>query len=259
MNPPVTIIKFPRTPHLEGSTLQAGDGDLPRVRLEALVGDEVIVTEKLDGVNVGLRFDAAARPWLFSRGHFLGSEPWFDRLKQQVARDRAALFERLGTRFVLYGEWLEARHTVFYDALPAWLFVFDLFDLEAGRFLGTTARRRQLEGLGLVEPPELFRGPSAALPEVPKLLARSRFVTTAVEANFEATVRGRGLSLEKERAQTHLSGQVEGLVFRVERRGAFQSRCKYVRAGFRQALALGAVHWARRPFVPNGLASSTTH
>ncbi|MDX2012568.1 MAG: RNA ligase family protein [Myxococcaceae bacterium] len=254
MSPAVELIKFPRTPHLEGSTLQAGDGDLPRVGLNALPGDELFVSEKLDGVNVGLRFDASARPWLFSRAHFLGAEPWFDRLKQQIARDQAGLFERLGTRFVLYGEWLEARHTVFYDALPAWLFVFDLFDLEVGRFLGTAARRRHLAGLELVEPPELFHGPAAAMPPVPRLLAPSRYVSTAVVSNFEATVRGRGLSVEKERAQTQLSGQVEGLVFRVERDGWLRARCKYVRPGFRQTLAVSDVHWARRPFVPNLVA-----
>jgi hypothetical protein len=252
MSPP-ELIKYPRTPHLAGSALQPGDGDLPRVSLEPLPDAEVVVSEKLDGVNVGLRFDEAGQPWLFSRGHFLGPEPWFDRLKQQVAAQRAALFERLGTERILYGEWLGARHTVFYDALPDWLFVFDVLDVSAGRFLATDARREVLAGLSFAEPPELWRGPASAVPSVPRLLTRSRFVSPQVVDRFEAVVATRGLVLARERAQTQLSGQMEGLVFRVERGGSVMGRCKYVRAGFRQALELSQTHWARRPFVPNVL------
>jgi hypothetical protein len=254
MEPPVGLLKFPRTPHLEGSALQAGDEDVPRARLDAADGVEAVVTEKLDGVNVGLRFDATGRPWLFSRGHFLGAEPWFDRLKQQVAAQAGELFERLGTRFVLYGEWLGARHTVFYDALPGWLFVFDLFDVEADGFLGTAARRQRLDGLDLREPPHVWRGPVSCMPELPRLLSKSRFVSLDVVTRFEALIEARGLSLARERAWTQLSGQVEGLVFRLERDGQFLSRCKYVRPGFRQTISLSETHWARRPWVPNLLA-----
>ena len=254
MSAPVDIVKFPRTPHLEGSALQPGDDDVPQQRRRSLEGFEVVVTEKLDGINIGLRFDAAGKSWLFSRSHFVGTEAWFDRLKAQVAIASSACFERLGTRFIVYGEWLFARHTVFYDALPAYFFVFDAFDVVEQRFLGTVERRALIDGLGFFEAPELWRGSGVDLPEVDALLSRSRFATTQLSDTFDALITSRGLVLERERAQTQLTGQMEGLYFRLERDGRFVARCKYVRPGFRQTISDSGTHWASRPLVSNLLA-----
>ncbi|MBL8939974.1 MAG: RNA ligase family protein [Archangium sp.] len=253
MRAPVDIVKFPRTPHLEGSELQPGDDDVPRMHRRALEGD-VVVTEKLDGINIGLRFDDHGKAWLFSRSHFIGAEPWFDRLKAQIAANAVGLFERLGTRFVVYGEWLFARHTVFYDSLPAYFFVFDALEIEGARFLSTAERSELLDGLGLSEAPVVWRGKGRALPEVEALLGRSQFASPSLADSFEALIASRGLVLEKERAQTQLNGQMEGLCFRLERDGRFVSRCKYVRPGFRQTIASSGTHWASRPLVQNLLA-----
>jgi hypothetical protein len=46
---------------------------------------------------------------------------------------------------VLYGEWLYAKHTIFYDRLPQYFLEFDVLDLESDAFL-STARRRELLG-----------------------------------------------------------------------------------------------------------------
>lgn len=250
MGAPIDIVKYPRTPHLEGSELQPGDDDVPRMRRRALEG-EILVTEKLDGINIGLRFDASGRPWLFSRAHLLGNEPWFDRLKAQVAAVASACFARLGDRYALYGEWLFAKHTVFYDSLTAYFFVFDVLELEGGRFLGTDEREDLLSGLGFAEAPLLWRGPGRELPPIDALLGPSRFASPRLRDAFEVLISARGLDLERERAQTELSGLMEGLVFRLERDGRFVSRCKFVRPGFRQAIASSGTHWASRPLVPN--------
>ena len=51
--------KYPRTPHLQGSRLQPGDEDLDQVPFAELRGRFVVVEEKLDGANCGIRFDGA--------------------------------------------------------------------------------------------------------------------------------------------------------------------------------------------------------
>ena len=48
------IIKFPRTPLLAGSRVQAGDEDLPVTPLGELAGRPLAVAEKLDGANTHL-------------------------------------------------------------------------------------------------------------------------------------------------------------------------------------------------------------
>ncbi len=255
MSAPIDVVKFPRTPHVEGSALQPGDDDQPLFDEAQLAGTEVVVTEKLDGANVGLRFDPTGRPWLFSRSHLLGNEVWFDRLKAQVAASAAQWFELLGSGVVLYGEWLLPRHTVFYDALPAYWIVFDAFDLERGEFFGADAHKALLERLGLSGPPLVWRGRGERLPEVSSLVGRSAFVSPNLSARFDDLVRERGLSLPIERAQTELTGSMEGVVVRLERAGRFVGRCKYVRPGFRQTIADSKTHWASRPFVPNLLSA----
>ncbi len=46
-----TILKYPRTPHLEGSRLQPGDEDLSQIRFSEIAGRHLVVEEKCDGAN----------------------------------------------------------------------------------------------------------------------------------------------------------------------------------------------------------------
>src|SRR5687767_5508887 len=105
--------KYPRTHHLEGSRLQPGDEDLDQVPFDDLRGRSIVVEEKLDGANAGLRFDGG-RLWLQSRGHFLTGgvrEKHFHLFKQWASAHAYALGDRLGDRHAVYGEWLYAKHT----------------------------------------------------------------------------------------------------------------------------------------------------
>ncbi|WP_368738900.1 RNA ligase family protein, partial [Klebsiella pneumoniae] len=64
------IRKYPRTPHIEGSRLQAGDEDLSQIPVTALRGRHTVVEEKVDGANVAVSFQDGVL-MLQSRGHFL--------------------------------------------------------------------------------------------------------------------------------------------------------------------------------------------
>src|SRR5919204_4474294 len=116
MFPPPPLHKYPRTLHLEGSRLQPGDEDLETVPFAELAGRFVVVEEKLDGANAGLSFDADGRLRLQSRGHFLtggARERHFTLFKQWAHTHAARLRQALGSRYLLYGEWLYAQHTIF--------------------------------------------------------------------------------------------------------------------------------------------------
>src|ERR1043165_4443499 len=108
------IRKYPRTRHIEGSRLQSGDEDLSSVPFADVRGRTLVVEEKLDGANSGISFDAAGELYLQSRGHYLtgGSrERHFALLKSWAETHRDLLHRVLGSRYVLYGEWLYAKHT----------------------------------------------------------------------------------------------------------------------------------------------------
>ena len=111
-----TIRKYPRTQHLEGSRLQAGDEDLSAVPFAEIAGRHLVVEEKMDGANCGISFSPTGALRLQSRGHFLTGGPrekHFHLFKQWASRHAAAFYNILGTRYVLYGAWLYAKHTIY--------------------------------------------------------------------------------------------------------------------------------------------------
>ena len=178
----IEIRKYPRTPHLEGSRLQPGDEDLDHVPFDEIRGRWIVVEEKLDGANAGLRFDESGRLFLQSRGHFLTGgvrEKHFDLFKQWATAHSWCLWERLGQRYALFGEWLFAKHTVFYDALPHYFLEFDVVDLDSGDFLSTPRRRQLLQGVPIVSVPVLYRGRATTLDDVSGMVGRSLYKSPA--------------------------------------------------------------------------------
>src|SRR5262249_44142568 len=173
-----TLHKYPRTHHLEGSRLQPGDEDSRSVPFAVLAGRYLVIEEKLDGANAGISFDAGGRLWLQSRGHFLtggAREKHFDLFKRWAATHADALRAALGRRFVLYGEGLYAKHTVFYDRLPHYFLEFDVLDTAAGAFLGTDARRALLHGVPVASVPVLRTGPCRDPADVTALVGPSLY------------------------------------------------------------------------------------
>lgn len=155
------ILKYPRTPHIAGSRLQPGDEDLLQVAMEALYSLPLVLEEKLDGSNCGVSFDRQGSLILQSRGHVLTGGPrerQFDLLKRWASYNTAWLRETLGDRYVMYGEWLFARHTIPYDELPHYFLEFDILDRESNRFLSTGRRQALLTGGPVVSVPVLTGG-----------------------------------------------------------------------------------------------------
>ena len=123
------IIKYPRTHHLQGSRLQAGDEALSQVPFSEILGKYIVVEEKIDGANSAVSFDGDGNLLIQSRGHYLIGgyrERHYNLLKQWANVYKDLLFDALSNRYIMYGEWMYAKHTVFYDALPVYFMDFDI-------------------------------------------------------------------------------------------------------------------------------------
>lgn len=251
------MIKYPRTPHLAGSRLQPGDHDLAQAPFAAVRGRHLVVEEKLDGANAGISFDADGRLRLQSRGHYLTGGPrekQFAPLKSWAATVADRLRPVLGDRFVLYGEWLYAKHTVFYDALPHYFCEFDVFDVRTSEFLSTPRRRELLAGLPITSVPVLREGRFTAASELTALVGPSTCRTGAWRENLRAAAVEAGTDAERVVAETDRADDMEGLYLKVEEDGQVVERYKWVRASFLTAILDSGTHWADRPIVPNRLA-----
>ena len=235
------FIKYPRTPHLFGSKGTDDDKHLSRAQSESFIADpSLVVEEKLDGTNVGIHFKGTGRMVLQCRGHEIteGMHPQYDLFKQWTSMKRPALENLLGRRFILYGEWLYAKHSVHYRRLPHYFFEFDIYDKETTQFLDLQKRLKMLSGTGLQTVPVVHRGRIAA-DELQKLIGPSAF-----DSAFDNPITGK---------TDHL---MEGLYLRIESDGWVEGRAKVVRPEFVEKV-IQSEHWQHQRMIPNELAEGT--
>lgn len=236
------FVKYPRTPHLFGSKGTADDKHLgPAESLRFIADDSLIVEEKLDGTNVGLHFDAAGAMVLQCRGHLIadGMHPQYDLFKQWAAVKRTALEPRLEDRYILFGEWLYARHSIHYRRLSHYFYEFDVYDKERAAFLTLEARLALLEGTGVETVPVVHTG-RLGRDELAGLIGPSRF-----DSHFDNPVTRR------------LDNLMEGLYLRTEAGGVVTGRAKFVRPEFVEKIKQSE-HWQHQRMVPNELADGAS-
>lgn len=251
------ILKYPRTPHLEGSRLQPGDEDLSQIRFSEIAGRHLVVEEKCDGANSAISFSKEGELFLQSRGHYLSGgyrERHFNLMKQWANVHRDAFYQVLGGRYILYGEWMYAKHTVFYDALPHYFLEFDIYDRVQGIFLDTPSRRKLTEQLPVVSVPVLAEGEFLDRQQLLGFIGPSNFISEGHLGRLRELSLELHLDAGQQCAETDASAMMEGLYLKLEEGGQVAARLKYVRASFLQQILVSDTHWLDRPIVPNQLA-----
>lgn len=248
------LLKYPRTQHIQGSRLQAGDEDLAAVPFAQIAGRQIVIEEKMDGANAALSFSTEGELLLQSRGHYLSGgtrEKHFNLFKQWCASKERELQNILGARYICYGEWLYAKHTIFYDLLPHYFLEFDVFDRKEGVFLSTPERGKLLEGSCLHPVKVLFSGKLKNQRELISFLGSSYFISSARESNLKQQCSKLKLDEEQVLKETDPSCQMEGLYIKVEEKSSVLERYKFIRASFLSCVLESESHWLNRPIVPN--------
>lgn len=230
--------KYPRTPHLFGSTGTDDDRHLNEASSNAFLNDaSLIIEEKLDGTNVGIHFGESGELILQCRGHLItaGMHSQYDLFKQWTQTKRSMLQSMLTQRYILFGEWLYARHTVSYNALSHYFFEFDIFDKQASQFLDLATRLDMLQGSSIKTVPVVHQG----------VLKANRLVDligpSVFDSEFRNPLTGR------------IDNRMEGIYLRTEKAGIVTGRAKFVRPEFTEAIKQ-STHWQYRSMVVNQLA-----
>ena len=249
------IIKYPRTPHVEGSRLQSGDEDISQIPFSAIAGLHAVVEEKVDGANVGISF-SGGEMYLQSRGHFLrggAKEKEYELFKLWAATHREELYAILGERYIMYGEWLYAKHKVYYNALPHYFLEFDIFDKETGVYLDTGRRMEMLDGSIVRSVPVLFDGALTSKEQLLSMIKKSNYIKGDHLAELAKKAEDMGLDKLQVLAETDPSDLMEGLYIKIEDGGEVKSRMKYVRHGYTQAASVE--NWHSHTIIENELES----
>lgn len=255
------IHKYPRTYHLDGSGIQRGDEDLTVVPVRSLLGRYVVVEEKMDGANSAISFSEDGCLLLQSRGHYLTGGPrekQFHLLKPWAYRYANELWEVLGARYILYGEWLYAKHTIFYTDLPHYFMEFDMYDKEKDVFLSTELRGTFLVALPfIVSVKVLYEGQVSSAQQLVDMIGPSHFISEGHLERLRTLCQKKGYNVAQVLKETDSSSLMEGLYLKVEEDGVVQERYKYVRKSFLQTVFDSESHWMDRPLLPNCLKPGT--
>ena len=219
------FVKFPTTPHLLwlGTTAARADKVLARDEAESFLRQPVIVEEKVDGANLGISFDAHSNLLAQNRGNLLqrGNKDQFAPLWAWLSERETRLFDALMDRFILFGEWCYARHSIHYTRLPDYFLAFDVFDRREQHFLSSVRRDEICCELELATVPKVGAG-LFSLAEIPRLIGQSSLY----------------------------DGPMEGLYLRQESSSWLIQRAKVVRTEFVQLIG---EHWLNQPLVANRL------
>lgn len=217
------MIKYPKTPRLQ-VVLQEDHEDWRHYA--------VIVSEKLDGANAGISFDDDANLLLQSRGHILRGgwrERQFELLKQQANVLRDQLFDVLGSRYLLFGEWMYAKHKIFYDRLPGYFLEYDLYDKEEELFVTTKARKVILSGLPIPSAPILHWSTFGKVSNFAQYIGPSTFSSTEL---------------------------MEGIYVKVEDNSRVVGRIKLPRPEF-EKVRIDDTNWHTKPIISNRIANDS--
>jgi ATP-dependent RNA circularization protein (DNA/RNA ligase family) len=223
------FFKFPSTPHLAllGSVEVRGDKVMSESEREDFLRHELIVEEKVDGANLGISVDAEGNIRAQNRGAYLhlpGAGQW-KKLGEWLALRTNALFDQLTDRYILFGEWCYAQHSVAYDRLPDWFLGFDIYDRDTARFFSCARRDEIFRALGISQVPRVDCG-QFTLVKLSKLLPQSQLGDRSAE----------------------------GLYLRLDQGGWLVQRAKLVRPAFVQSVNQ---HWSRSGIRANRLEMKT--
>jgi len=140
-------VKYPKTMHLPWSPGLMND-DRVVAHLEAFRGEEVIVTEKMDGENTTLYNDTLHARSIDGRYH--PSRDWIKRFWAETVAYRLPELRRI------CGENMYAQHSIRYDNLETYFYGFGVWDNDM--CLGWDDTLSCFEEWGITPVPILWRG-----------------------------------------------------------------------------------------------------
>jgi hypothetical protein len=142
-----TYVKYARTYHVPHSPGTQSDDRLLK-SLDHLLGQPVVITEKMDGENTSMYTDHIHARSLDSAHH--ESRNWVKKFHGSIAHD-------IPPGWRVCGENMYAKHSIYYEDLKSYFYGFSIWS-DNNICLGWTATCMFFELLGIEPVPVLFEG-----------------------------------------------------------------------------------------------------
>ncbi|MDE7038809.1 MAG: RNA ligase family protein [Lachnospiraceae bacterium] len=187
--------KFPSTPYIETDmSIKRKDKVLSKNEVENILAGPITIEEKIDGANLGISFGSNGELRLQNRGNYLLTplEGQWKRLDSWIDCHETAIFDVIMDKYILFGEWCYAKHSIYYNALPDWFIGFDIYDTEREKFLSVKNRDILLDRMGVKVVPRLGNG-IFNIDELFRFFERSRYGDEKCEGIYIRQDQGRYL------------------------------------------------------------------
>ena len=150
---PTKFFKFPRTHHLWNTGSATRDDIILDNNFSGLFygknAKNIIVTEKIDGSNLGISLGKNYEPICQHRGSLItyNTSIEYKGLKKWLDMNAKFLCEILKPeQHILFGEWCQLKHSIHYNKLPNYFIVFDIYDKYIGKFYSRNKLERLCKG-----------------------------------------------------------------------------------------------------------------
>lgn len=215
--------KFPSTKHiiLPDDENARKDKVLSGDEISILLSHQIILEEKIDGANLGISFDDEGNLLFQNRGDWI-TKPYrgqWSKLEHWITPRLDTIFEILLNRYILFGEWCYAKHSIYYDRLPDWFIGFDIYDKEDKNFLSVEKRDYLLDKMKIC---------------IIHKYGMGRYTLKEL-VDFQPI-------------SNYGDVMCEGIYIRWDEEGKLKQRAKLVRKDFRQKIAQ---HWTKGSLVTN--------
>ena len=193
--------------------------------------ERVTVEEKIDGSNLGLSLDPdTMRVLAQNRSHYVTSQSHsqFKTLDIWI-NEHPELYDILDPHYILFGEWVYAKHSLHYDRLPGYFIAFDIYDKKNEKYLSVKERNNRLQGTSI---------------PIIKPLVTDQIIRTRDEYQKLLDTTSHYMKDSKT--------TLEGIYIRVDddNTGFLKHRCKVVRPDFIQTVDTSG-HWSTKDVVKN--------
>lgn len=252
--------KYPKTQHILGSKecdinflpkeFEAKYPSLNDIKKEG----ELIIEEKMDGIGIGFFFKNQIA-YIQFRNHIFTKYDCPANFKNifNWIENRPHLYFLLKENRILFGEWMELKHCVYYDALPSYFIEYDIFDLDKEGFLDTQSRRSIITQYNLQNHNKLT---SAHVIHQNNIKTINELVRLwNIKIAFGKSLDCESTFLEKYPQSTGGSlydTYPEGFYIKTEKNGMVIGRYKFIRKSFISRI-LASEHWKNKQAIKNQL------
>jgi hypothetical protein len=228
-----------------------GQTDPEAVEFKKLQGEFLVVEEKVDGAGVSIFFDHNCDPRIFHRGSEVAG-PEFRLLVDWVNHHEDELFDIIGDRYSLFGEWMYKKHTIYYDRLPDYFLESDIYDNKEQVYLSTMARDTMLSGKSFIKRvPVIASLKPSSLEQLTSLVGKPKYQSDFWRKSMWDVCERSGRDTTTAFEETDASHLMEGLYIKHEDDKQVLNRYKYVRYEFVNLIINSGTHVKGRVLVKN--------